>query len=87
MTDLKGNKYWTIYQNKSKYFRYPYAGCSDDHTYLNFLLRDIERDGNLVYFYQPDFSNVTNTENFTELIEKRIKEEIEIAKKQYVVCD
>ena len=64
MIDANGNKYWTIYQNKSKYFRYHYARCSDDHTYLNFLLRDIERDGNLVYFYQPDFSTVTNTENF-----------------------
>jgi len=33
----------------------PYRGCSDNHTYLEFLEDDIKAYGNMVYFYNPMF--------------------------------
>lgn len=57
-----------------KTFMYPYAGCSDNHTYLSFLEQDIKSQGNLVYFYNPDFPNATS---FDQVIENQIDKELE----------
>ena len=54
-----------------KNFMMPYAGCTDSHTYLAFLKNDIERDGNKVYFYNPDFPAA----NFEDLVIDRIDDE------------
>ena len=43
-----------------KTFIEPYCGCSDYHTFLEFLKGDIERDGNLVYFYNPMFPDAVS---------------------------
>jgi hypothetical protein len=53
---------------------HPYCGCSDIHTYISFLEDDIKRDGNLVYFYNPDFPDY---ESFEELINNQIDKEYE----------
>ena len=58
----------------TKFFHYPYAGCSDTHTYLSFLKDDIESDGNLVYFYNPDFPE---TASFEEIVNDQIEKEFE----------
>lgn len=60
---------------KSKNFVRPYSGCDATHTYLYFLEKINE--GNEVYFYRPDFSQVTNTQSYEELIANRIEEETE----------
>ena len=58
-----------------KRFKYPYAGCNDDHTYLNFLTDDVQAKGNTVYFYNPDFPNYNSFEDLvSDQIEKEYKE-------------
>lgn len=59
--------------DEQKYFSYPYAGCSDPHTYLSFLKYDIEKNGNKVYFYNPAFIDV----NYEDLVDDLVKEEYE----------
>lgn len=61
---------------QQKYFIPPYSGCSDNHTYLEFLLNDVERDGNRVYFYNPNFPGATS---FEEVVEDQINKEFEEA--------
>lgn len=56
----------TVSPLERKKFKYPYAGCTDSHTYLTFLKGDIEADGNLVYFYNPNFASVDSFEIFLE---------------------
>lgn len=55
-----------------KKFMYPFAGCDDEHTYLNFLLDDVEGQGCTVYFYNPDFPNYSS---FDELVTNQIEKE------------
>lgn len=38
-----------------KDFYSPYKFCTETHTYLKFLKSDVEKKGNLVYFYNPKF--------------------------------
>lgn len=47
----------------TKSFMSPYSGCSDNHTYLEFLINDIEKNGKLVYFYNPMFPGVDDYAN------------------------
>ena len=55
-----------------KYFIPPFSGCSDTHTYLEFLKNDA-KNGNEVYFYNPAFPDFT----FDEAIEEKIEKEYE----------
>lgn len=55
--------------NIQQSFIYPFASCSDTHTYACFLKIDVEHDGNRVYFYNPKFPTPKTTE---ELIEEAI---------------
>ena len=50
-----------------KNFYYPYAGCSDNHTYLYFLNR-VENYNRRIYFYNPDFPNIS----YEQLLEEKI---------------
>ena len=77
--DENGELQTIPYQNEDgsyvvQSFIQPYAGCNDDHTYLEFLEGDIKRDGNTVYFYNPDFPQA---DNYEELIENQINKEYE----------
>lgn len=56
---------------QEKDFMYPYASCNDQHTYGEFLQDDIQTQGNLVYFYNPNFPNAT----FGELVEEKVERE------------
>lgn len=56
---------------ESKDFPFPYAGCSDNHTYLEFLLNDVNAQGNQVVFYNPDFPDAS----FDQLVIERIEKE------------
>ena len=58
----------------TKDFINPFAGCSDSHTYLEFLINDVQKQGNLVYFYNPDFPN---SSSFEQVIGDEIDEEFE----------
>lgn len=75
-TDEENGEYETekVPNVETKYFMHPYCGCSDIHTYISFLEDDIKRDGNLVYFYNPDFPDY---ESFEELINNQIDKEYE----------
>ena len=55
-----------------KQFNQPYSGCDDKHTYLVFLKDDIEKQGNEVYFYNPEFPNYTS---FDDLVQDQIEKE------------
>ena len=59
-----------------KDFIAPFNGCSDNHTYLEFLTGDVERDGNLVYFYSPNFPGANS---FNEVVQDQIDKEFEEA--------
>ena len=56
----------TVTPTEKKNFSYPYAGCSNNHTYLSFLKDDVDTKGNLVYFYNPNFPDVNSFETFLE---------------------
>ena len=58
----------------TKDFMNPFAGCSDYHTYLDFLINDVQKEGNLVYFYNPDFPD---SSSFEQVISDEIDEEFE----------
>lgn len=59
----------------------PFSGCSDNHTYLEFLSSDIERKGNLVYFYNPNFPGVNSFEEAVQdQIDKEFNEALENGK-------
>lgn len=55
-----------------QYFIPPYSGCSDTHTYLQFLKEDVEQ-GRMVYFYSPQFPAIVLDKMETE-IETQVKE-------------
>lgn len=57
-----------------EYYMHPYCGCSDNHTYLEFLEGDVKRDGNQVFFYNPAFPSY---ESVGDLIEDEIDKEFE----------
>lgn len=57
-----------------KYFVPPYSGCTDTHTYLEFLKTDIEKNGNIVLFYNPDFPNATFDELYQEKVDSAFQE-------------
>ena len=52
----------------------PYKGCSENHTYLVFLTDDVERQGNTVFFYNPNFPG---TDSYEEVIQEQIEKEFE----------
>lgn len=62
-----------------KDFIHPYCGCSDNHTYIEFLEGDVKKNGNSVYFYNPDFPNY---DSFEDLILDQIEKEYEDYEKQ-----
>lgn len=59
------------HEDIQKEFMYPYAGCSDNHTYLEFLYGDVLHAGNLVYFYNPSF---LGAESFEDLVDKEMND-------------
>lgn len=61
-----------VYKN----FIPPYQGCSDNHTYLEFLTDDVEKNGNLVFFYNPNFPGANS---FSEVVQDQIDKEFEEA--------
>lgn len=63
----------------TKYFMQPYSGCSDTHTYIDFLERDVKKNGGAVYFYNPDFPDY---DSFEDLIIDQIEKEYEEYEKQ-----
>ena len=83
---LPNGRYETEYANQegnivefkdqawNKPFIAPYSGCTDSHTYLEFLESDVKDDGNLVYFYNPNFPGA---KSFAEAIENELKREKE----------
>ena len=76
-TDPKGYKTVQVKDDSDnpiiEYYIPPYSGCSDNHTYIEFLESDI-RGGNQVFFYNPDFPNY---ESIGDLIEDEIEQEWE----------
>ena len=58
----------------TKDFIPPYNGCSNDHTYIQFLEGDVKRDGNTVYFYNPSFPSY---ESYEDLVSDQIEKEFE----------
>ena len=52
----------------------PYNGCSDNHTYIEFLEGDIKKRGCNVYFYSPKFPSY---ESMEDLIVDRVQQEWE----------
>ena len=64
-----------------EYFIPPFSGCSDNHTYLEFLTDDVEKDGNLVYFYNPNFPGANSFEEVVQdQIDKEFNEALESGK-------
>lgn len=57
---------------EQKVFVPPYSGCSDNHTYLEFLEGDIKTDKNLVYFYNPNFPG---TASFEDVVQDQVDKE------------
>lgn len=55
-----------------KRFIAPYKGCSDNHTFLEFLKGDIERNGNLVYFYNPAFPDAVS---YDQVVQDQVDKE------------
>lgn len=61
-------------QAEKKPFIAPYSGCTDSHTYLSFLEDDVIKDGNLVYFYNPDFPGF---DSFDDIVDSKFEELME----------
>lgn len=57
----------------TKNFIPPYSGCSDNHTYIEFLENDVKKQGHTVYFYNPDFPDYNGS--FDEMVEDQIEKE------------
>lgn len=70
--DQQGNIVNSSANAWKKPFIAPYSGCTDSHTYLKFLENDVKINGNLVYFYNPNFPGAKNLE---EAIENELEEE------------
>ena len=60
-------------QRITKDFVEPYRGCTDTHTFIEFLESDIKAKGNNVYFYNPAFPTY---ESLDSLIADQIEKEI-----------
>ena len=58
----------------TKDFIPPYNGCSDNHTYIEFLEGDIKRNNNQVFFYNPKFPSYDSVQ---DLIEDQLQKEWE----------
>ena len=58
----------------TKYFNHPYCGCSDPHTYLEFLEVDVKKNGNQVFFYNPNFPSY---DSIGDAIEDKLDKEYE----------
>ena len=59
-------------------FMYPYATCTDSHTYLKFLKEDVEKNKSTVYFYNPAFPKYDSYEDLVnDQINKEYKEYLE----------
>jgi hypothetical protein len=52
----------------------PYSGCTNTHTYIEFLEVDVKRYGGTVYFYNPKFPSYDSME---DLVTDKIQEEWE----------
>ena len=63
-------------------FAYPYAGCNDNHTYLSFLKNDVEKNGNRVYFYNPQFA----LDNIEDIKNKALEDEIKEYQNSYKIA-
>lgn len=63
----------TVKPTEKQYYIPPFSGCSDNHTYLEFLEGDVKRDGNKVYFYTPNFPGMSS---FEETVETQIQKEM-----------
>lgn len=59
----------------------PYSDCSDSHTFLHFLINDVEKAGNSVYFYNPSFPTL---KSFEEMVEEQIEKEFDNKLYNYV---
>lgn len=71
-------KQYNISIESVKWFIPPYCGCSNDHTYLEFLENDIKTDGSLVYFYNPNFPGVASFEDAVQdQVDKEYQEMID----------
>ena len=68
-----------VVPEERKEFISPYRGCSNNHTYLVFLENDIKRDGNLVYFYNPNFPGMDDL-SFEEIVKAQVEKEF----KEYI---
>ena len=62
-----------------KDFITPYQNCSDSHTYLEFLEKDIKSYGNMVYFYNPMFPDALS---FGDALQNQVDKEFEEAIKE-----
>lgn len=70
--DQQGNIVDSSMDAWQKPFIAPYSGCNDSHTYLKFLENDVKKNGNSVYFYNPNFPGA---KNLGEAIENELEEE------------
>ena len=80
VTDAQGYKKYTtqkIEGVEKKYFIPPFSVCTDSHTYLEFLEKDMNRNGNRVYFYNPNFPNMTFDDTVDKTIQDNLNEMIE----------
>lgn len=59
-----------------KNFYYPYAGCTDSHTYPSFIEGDLYNSNNKIYFYNPNFPIATYEELTEEMFERLWEEYI-----------
>lgn len=57
----------------TKNFVSPYYGCTNTHTYIDFLENDVKKNGNTVYFYNPDFPDYDG--NFDDMVYEQIEKE------------
>lgn len=76
--------YTTTKTDEKKEFMAPYSGCTDSHTYLVFLKQDVERNGNKVYFYNPDFPSATFGDLIIDKVNDKFNELLASDKIQYV---
>ena len=59
----------------------PYSGCTDTHTYLEFLKYDVESRGCQVFFYNPNFPGF---DSFDDIVDKNFEELMKDGKLQLV---
>ena len=80
--DEDGKLHTDEFPEIQEYFIAPFQGCSDSHTFLEFLKKNIEEEGYEVYFFNPNFPNA---HSYIELIETQVeKEYTELIDKGYL---